>query len=648
MGACPTALSGEAAMQRISLWSFLATITRGAFVAAAIAGWGTMLACAIEAQPPAQDGEVQKLIGELGGANFAKREEATRRLIQVGAAAIEPISQAAKCNDPEVAGRAIYVLRESARSSDAGVRKAAIRVLRRLTESKNRFTSSKASVELESLVPDLKALEHLRAKFRFNDDGDVIEAELLGVRRDSDLAPLVKFSELQRLKIISVHCSDAGLKPLTELKNLLVLEIFGGRSITDDGLKHLGELTRLQELSLRDCSRLTGAGLNHLRRLEQLDTLVLSPGQANDEGFACLTAFPRLREINVLGFVQEAQVTDKGLSNLTVLKSLRRFTLDPAPRITDDGLAALGELPELEQLWIGHAPLTDAGFQHLIRLQNLRTLHFYKCPAITGSGLAHLANARNLERLFLNNSGIEGAHLRHLSGFTHMKRLELDGMKAVDGDLAPLRNLTDLRRLSLSSVNVSDAAVDDLRSVLVDAEIVFKNSETPTASSEFEGRLSDEQKSVVLQIRNRGGKVVILESAEGALVAEVSLANTPANDSVLDLSVLDSIIQLPRVCKLDLARTKISGAGIQKLSALKDLEHLDLSSTDVSDSDPSSLSQLPKLILLSIGDTRLSDAGVEVLSNLTSLRELRLWRLRLSDAALQKLRSALPKCWLVY
>lgn len=71
--------------------------------------------------------------------------------------------------------------------------------------------------------------------------------------------------------------------------------------------------------------------------------------------------------------------------------------------ITDETIALLTGLTELERLSTDGIQLTDAGYKHFAAFQKLKSLSFFhpafRSEKFTGSGLAHLKALPNLERL---------------------------------------------------------------------------------------------------------------------------------------------------------------------------------------------------------------------------------------------------------
>ena len=95
---------------------------------------------------------------------------------------------------------------------------------------------------------------------------------------------------------------------------------------------------------------------------------------------------------------------------------------------------------------------------------------------------------------------------------------------------------------------------------------------------------------------------------------------------------------------LDLRATKVTGAGLKELAALKSLTTLHLGSTEVTDAGVEELAALESLTTLNLNSTRVTDAGVKHLTALTGLTTLYLRGTKVTDAGVSEAQKALPKC----
>jgi hypothetical protein len=91
--------------------------------------------------------------------------------------------------------------------------------------------------------------------------------------------------------------TDAGLKILTQLKNLQVLDLSSNR-ITDEGLIGLAGLKNLQLLDLSN-TQITDVGLMRLAELKNLQSLDLRFTQVTDVGLKGLTGLKKLAQVKL-------------------------------------------------------------------------------------------------------------------------------------------------------------------------------------------------------------------------------------------------------------------------------------------------------------------------------------------------------------
>lgn len=98
----------------------------------------------------AQADEIDRLIGQLDAPRFAERQEASRRLSELGIAAIPGLEKAAKGESAEATARAIDLIREMLDSQDAATRDAAKASLESLAKCDRPAAASRAEEALKA------------------------------------------------------------------------------------------------------------------------------------------------------------------------------------------------------------------------------------------------------------------------------------------------------------------------------------------------------------------------------------------------------------------------------------------------------------------------------------------------------------------
>jgi Leucine-rich repeat (LRR) protein len=101
-----------------------------------------------------------------------------------------------------------------------------------------------------------------------------------------------------------------------------------------------------------------------------LEWLDLSATSVSDAGLAHLVAATKLKQL----FLEGTKLTDDGLLLVGRLKALEELDLSRLEGISDEGLAALAGLKNLNVLHLSGSPISDAGLAHLRGLKQLQSL----------------------------------------------------------------------------------------------------------------------------------------------------------------------------------------------------------------------------------------------------------------------------------
>ncbi len=198
--------------------------------------------------------------------------------------------------------------------------------------------------------------------------------------------------------------------------------------------------------------------LSNMDSYEDVHDLGLSSTTVTDNEVAGLKVLTNLNALRLCG----AQVTDAGLAHLSEMEDMQDLRLD-GTRVTDAGLAHLKSMTKLGYLALDDTQITDSGLKHLAGLHDLSDLLFRGTP-ITGPGLEHLHGLTRLQRLALSNTQIDDAGMKYLAKLPNCPGLELvlSGTRITDRGLVHLRGLTNLHLLKLNQTRVGDAGLKHL------------------------------------------------------------------------------------------------------------------------------------------------------------------------------------------
>ena len=292
---------------------------------------------------------------------------------------------------------------------------------------------------------------------------------------DADLAALKDARGIVELRMGGLDSggagpfiTDAGLANIRGWRDLRIIQL-PGLSIHKDGLQ-------------RTPQHITDEGLKHLAGLKKLEKLVLYEQEITDAGLAHLSGLLGLREL-WLDFIP---LSDAGLKHLRGLRKLRVLRFYNA-RITDAGLVHLKGMADMEDLQLGRARVTDKGLTTIIgRMHKLRTLDLQGNP-ISDEGLSALANLPDMQWLCLADTLISDKGLAQVAMLHKLQYLFLQGTGITDTGLARLAGLKRLKRLNVKKTAVTRGGIQRLKLALPKLEIV---SSPPPAARSRPGRHS--------------------------------------------------------------------------------------------------------------------------------------------------------------
>jgi hypothetical protein len=167
-----------------------------------------------------------------------------------------------------------------------------------------------------------------------------------------------------------VACDDvlARVARLPGLRSLLLKE----SQATDEGMRHIGRMTGLEELFIWDASSVTDAGVAYLAGLKDLKNIHISHSNLTDASLALLSRLPAIETLSL----QQNHFTDAGLARLTGRERLKGLYIGLGDlRVTDAGLAHLGDFKQLEAVDVQDCKATARGLGRLVKdLPNLKEL----------------------------------------------------------------------------------------------------------------------------------------------------------------------------------------------------------------------------------------------------------------------------------
>jgi hypothetical protein len=231
------------------------------------------------------------------------------------------------------------------------------------------------------------------------------------------------------------YLSAEGMKTLARFRNLKCLQVglknpaLGYNGPT--GVSHLAGLDSLEELHVSNMESLSDADIACLEPLARLKTLFIGSKNLTDQNLASIGKLDQLESLG-LSVVGGTIVSRSGLNQLNGLTNLHHLDVstwtidaktDPADELTLD----LSGLKKMKDISLSGLQLQDSDLVFLEHMPLLESLMIQLDP-LTGTSLRHLRELPELNRLYVSGvSDRTGADLAHLNGLPKLRSLHLTG-----------------------------------------------------------------------------------------------------------------------------------------------------------------------------------------------------------------------------
>lgn len=366
---------------------------------------------------------------------------------------------------------------------------------------------------------------------------------------------------------------------------------------------------------LRDLERLyvdfvDGEDAYGLANFQRLGVLGIGFRKNPDAGLSYLA---RLTRLTWLSIESDDRVTDRGVQQLSGLKSLKYLSIHPSA-ITDDGLVAIKDLP-LTVLRLDDSRITDGGLQvtHKMPLAELSV----KNTKVTRAALRDLRK-RNpgiyIDGLY-NSAEALAVHKLQARGFV----LEGDG---IAGDVWTVRQAV----ADAGNPREFDEICDLIAQLKQVREVVLGVFEPTVHGMQQIGKLSQ------LEFLTVAGGVTDEQLAGVANLSQLRklvLVNCPITDA--GMAVCSKLTALE---ELELTKTQIKGPGLQHLAGLRRLRRLALIYCPIDDDALAHLSKLPKVEWLNLEGNKIHGEGLKHFANHPNLNMLILTGTQVTDSSI--------------
>ncbi len=221
---------------------------------------------------------------------------------------------------------------------------------------------------------------------------------------------IAQSKNLLRLKLYGDHFTDAHLSGISHCRYLQRIEI-DGATVSDVGLRQVAKVSTLRWIRLNQLPQVSDQGIEALSKIPQLEALLLNSLSLTDRCLPAISRLEGLRKLAIRSDLPMRQITDQGVAHLAGMEQLESLELTPCP-LQNTSLATMGSLRSLRRLDISGSRITDAGLHHLRELDSLHSLDIAQTE-VTDAGLPSLAAIPSLEFLEVSlDQGITPAGLR--------------------------------------------------------------------------------------------------------------------------------------------------------------------------------------------------------------------------------------------
>ena len=271
-----------------------------------------------------------------------------------------------------------------------------------------------------------------------------------------------------------------------------------------------------------------------------------------------------------------------------------------------------GTSVRLDNKWKGG----NSGLVHLKRLKSITSIRFEQ-SMVSDRGLVHLAGMDRLQRAYLGATQIRGPGLVHLKDCPRLTYLSLKGLTIDDEAAWFLGQLTQLEHLGLDETPLSDRAMSHLVDLQHLKTLWLNRTKVTDSGLVHLAKIEPLEKLILTGTQIDGAGLSHFKDSKN--LKYLSLQHVDFTDDGMK-----HIAGLSQLETLGLDDTKITGAGLQHVVGLE------------------------KLSVLWLSNTQVSDASIEHFKQFQGLTKLYLKGTKLTSTGVQRLRKALPHCYIVH
>ncbi len=496
----------------------------------------------------------------------------------------------------------------------------------------------------------------------------------------ASLAPVAAESKELRFTALNVakDFADSNLKDLEAIASSITVLDLAKTKVTDAGVAAITKFVNLRELHLENTA-ITDAGASQLKSLTKLEYLNLYGTKITDKTLVELGGLAKLKSF----YAWQTGVTKEGAAaykakNPNVAVNTGWTEADNAKVVA----SVEGAKPPVETVAKATVPAAPVAAPTA-----KKEVAVGKADAAGGTGLSKAADANAklyadivapiIEAKCTSCHGKEKSKGKlRMHTFADLLKGGSDGATTVIAG-KPADSLM-LKRISLTKDDDDHMPPKDEPQITKEEQAlltwwieqganealtVATAKKTPDVEAALKLLASAKPAAAAVAKAPEKPKAKPLTDAEKKAIAEVTAKMTTFNASLMPLA-LDTeqlrfgcvnaadkigdkeLAELAPVAQqllwVELARTKITDAGLATVSKMSNLERLHLENTAVTDAGIAQLAGLAKLEYLNLYGTKVTDAGLAKLATAKSLKKVFVWQTAVTKDAAKKLEAAIP------
>ena len=247
------------------------------------------------------------------------------------------------------------------------------------------------------------------------------------------------------------------------------LVVTASNDFEDDDAKALLDLPDLKYLSMMHATKLTDAGMKEIAKVKTLEILDIRVCNAlTDEGLTAIGTLPNLRIL----ICNTPKATDRGIKELNNSTNLGMLIMNNIAEVTDEGILGLSGLVRMEDWgFSGNSKITDAGLQVLANYPEMKLL-VLRGTGWTGADVPWEKMPKLKDCYFDTSSSISDAGIERLAKQNTVETLGISGAaKVTDVGATSLATMSKLKSLSIQRTGITAEGKAKIKAALPDCKV---------------------------------------------------------------------------------------------------------------------------------------------------------------------------------